>query len=195
FINGTSMAAPQVAGTAALILSLGYQPVATLKSMILNGVDQLPSLTNFVATGGRLNVCKAVPGCSSAVTGIPANSALPEITGQTQYGSVLGASTGLWSGLPTSYAYQWDRCNSGGSSCAPIAGATAASYAPLASADVGATLSVAVTASNSISSASAQSSAAVISGVSSPFGITSTINDGAMLSGSVQWQVTPSTSV
>ena len=41
FINGTSMASPQVAGTAALILSLGDQTVSTLRSMILNNVDPL----------------------------------------------------------------------------------------------------------------------------------------------------------
>jgi hypothetical protein len=66
YISGSSMAAAQVSGTAALILSLGYQSMANLRSTILNSVDVLPALASFVATGGRLNVCKAVPGCSTA---------------------------------------------------------------------------------------------------------------------------------
>jgi subtilisin family serine protease len=40
------MASPQVAGTAALILSQGYKSVANLRSAILSNVDVLPSLAN-----------------------------------------------------------------------------------------------------------------------------------------------------
>ena len=76
YISGGSMAAAQVSGTAALILSLGYQSVYTLRSMILNNVDVLSSLSGRVSTGGRLNVCKAVPGCTAATTAKPANKAL-----------------------------------------------------------------------------------------------------------------------
>ena len=58
------MAAPQVAGAAALILSVAPSLSATeLKSDILGHVDQLPSLSGRVITGGRLDVCKALPGC------------------------------------------------------------------------------------------------------------------------------------
>jgi subtilisin family serine protease len=94
FISGGSMASPMVAGTAALILSLGDQTVANLRSMILNNVDVIPSLNGQVATGGRLNICKAVPGCVSAVTAVPVNTALPSVIGMPQYGSFLSASTG-----------------------------------------------------------------------------------------------------
>ena len=45
--------------------------MANLRSAILSNVDVLPSLTSYVATGGRLNVCKAVPGCSTASTAVP----------------------------------------------------------------------------------------------------------------------------
>jgi subtilisin family serine protease len=192
YITGTSMASPQVAGAAALILSRGYMSVSNLKSAILSNVDVLSSLTGFVGTGGRLNVCKAVPGCSSLSTGTPANSALPVITGVTQQGSVLGASTGLWSGGPTSYTYQWYRCNNTGSNCSKIPGARSQSYAVLASADVGNTLAVVVTASNSSGSASAQSSAsAPIASASTPFAINSSVTDGQTISGSVLWEANP----
>ncbi len=196
FINGTSMASPQVAGTAALILSLGDQTVSNLRSMILNNVDPLPSLSGVVATGGRLNVCKALPGCQNAVTSTPAGLAAPVTTGLTQYGAIVGASTGFWSGVPTSFNYQWYRCDNTGSNCSPVTGATSQSYAVLAAADTGATLAVAVTASNSLGSASRQSAASnVVASASSPFAITSTIADGATLVGSVQWQATPAQAV
>jgi hypothetical protein len=54
------------------------------------------------------------------------------------------------------YTYQWQRCNSVGSICSAISGATSSSYVP-ATADVGSTLRASVTASNSAGTASASS--------------------------------------
>src|SRR5437763_916877 len=88
----------------------------------------------------------------------PTNTALPAISGSAQAGQTLTASNGSWSGEPTSYAYQWQRCNSSGGSCAAITGATAQTYTA-ASADVGSTLRVAVTASNSGGASSPATSA------------------------------------
>ena len=61
--SGTSMATPHVSGAAALALSTGYQSVWTLKSTLLAAVDPLGALAGRVATGGRLNVCKAIFAC------------------------------------------------------------------------------------------------------------------------------------
>src|SRR5205823_7495520 len=97
----------------------------------------------------------AVVGGSGSV---PANTALPAISGSAQEGQTLTASNGSWSGGPTSYAYQWQRCNSSGGPCAAITGATAQTYTA-ASADVGSTLRVAVTASNSGGASSPATSA------------------------------------
>ena len=194
YISGGSMAAPQVSGAAALILSEGYQSVANLRSIILNNVDSVFSLPGLVATGGRLDVCKAVPGCSAPTT-VPLNQGLPVITGLLRVGSVVGASTGIWAGLSTNYAYQWYRC-SGSSACIAVPGATSANYAPMAASDAGTSLAVAVTASNSAGSTVA------FSGVSppaasnaSPFTVTSSLTDGATMSGPVKWQALPSVSV
>jgi virginiamycin B lyase len=45
-------------------------------------------------------------------------------------GTVISTSNGAWKYLPTSYTYQWQRCTTSDSAtCAPIAGATGASYA------------------------------------------------------------------
>jgi hypothetical protein len=88
----------------------------------------------------------------------PASTAPPQLSGTTQAGQALTAGTGSWSGQPTAYAYQWQRCNSAGSACANIAGATVTTYT-LASVDVGATLRATVTASNAGGSTAATSAA------------------------------------
>lgn len=323
FISGSSMASPQVAGTAALILSQQDMSPSQLKADILENVDQLPSLSGRVRTGGRLDVCKALPGCSSsgtfglnsigansdrmvanrkrvnqyqlstavsvsklsmylAPTGTSGNQVLEGliyadqggspgtllgatsqltfssankvgwydltfsspvalsagtywigvISGNTSniigfrwnsvsnarainsdtytdgpsnpfgsatldaeqmsiyatyttqsstpppavpfditppsvnsaqsqanpplQGQMLTATTGIWDYSPTSYTYQWSRCDSTGTSCIGIAGASSSTYVPVG-ADVGSTLQVAVTATNSNGSTTASS--------------------------------------
>jgi subtilisin family serine protease len=67
YLSGGSMASPQVAGAAALILSAKPSLSTTeLRADILENVDKLPTLEGKVTTGGRLDVCKAMPGCSTS---------------------------------------------------------------------------------------------------------------------------------
>jgi len=47
----------------------------------------------------------------------PANTTPPAVSGSAQSGQALTASPGSWSGSPTSYAYQWQRCDSAGAAC------------------------------------------------------------------------------
>jgi subtilisin family serine protease len=59
--SGTSMATPEVAGVAALVLSVNPQmTVAQLRERLENSVDKLDSLKGKVVTGGRINAAKAV---------------------------------------------------------------------------------------------------------------------------------------
>ena len=59
--SGTSMAAPQVSGVAALILSSEPKlSVAKLRERLLKSVDKIESLDGKVASGGRLNAAKAL---------------------------------------------------------------------------------------------------------------------------------------
>jgi len=144
FISGCSMSAAEVSGAAALILSLGYQSVSALRATLLSAVDALPAFASVTQTGGRLNLCKAIPGCA---TSAPANTAPPSISGSAVAGQQLAASNGSWSGSPTSFAYQWQRCDVSGAGCSAIAGAASNSYL-LSGADVNSTVRIAVTASN-----------------------------------------------
>lgn len=95
YISGGSMASPQVAGTAALVLSRQDMTITDLKADILDHVDPLPSLNGVVRTGGRVDVCKALPGCpgapliTSPADGSYTNSAKVTLSGSAEAGSSI----------------------------------------------------------------------------------------------------------
>lgn len=89
-------------------------------------------------------------------TAAPVNTLPPTISGTPQVGQSLTASDGTWLLLPTSFAYQWLRCNPGGNACASVANGTQKTYT-LVGADAGRTIRVRVTATNADGSSSAQS--------------------------------------
>ncbi len=72
---------------------------------------------------------------------IPVGAWGPSISGRAIEGQRLTETHGGWSQGPTSYSYQWLRCNAAGTGCAPITGATAEAYT-LTGADVGHALRV-----------------------------------------------------
>lgn len=67
-VDGTSFAAPQVAGVAALILArYPAAGVGEVRSAILGSVDHQPSLAGKVVTGGRLNAKGALDAAQKAL--------------------------------------------------------------------------------------------------------------------------------
>jgi hypothetical protein len=81
----------------------------------------------------------------------------PTVRGIVQQGQTLTVDPGRWSGAPSQFAYQWNRCDAAGSSCTPIPGATAQTYL-LGPPDSTKRIGVTVKAANSVSSASVMSS-------------------------------------
>ena len=92
----------------------------------------------------------------AATTVAPINTTAPTITGTAKVGETLTAGDGTWTNTPTSYAYQWLRCNGGGNSCVNVANGTQKTYT-LVGVDAANTMRVRVTATNADGSASAQS--------------------------------------
>ena len=95
----------------------------------------------------------AAQGASKAA---PVNTSPPTISGTERAGETLTASSGSWNNSPTSFSYQWLRCNSSGASCGNISGATNQTY-QLQKSDAGRRVRVSVTAKNGDGSANAQS--------------------------------------
>lgn len=103
-----------------------------------------------------LGLAASVGVATAATKAAPVNTAPPTISGTPVVGQTLTAENGTWSNNPTSFAYQWQRCNAGGNSCASVANGTQKTYT-LVGADAGNTIRVRVTATNTDGSNSAQS--------------------------------------
>jgi hypothetical protein len=114
------------------------------------------SATNLGGTTSASSGATTSVTAAPVVTSPPANTALPQVTGTAQVGQTLTTSKGTWSGTPTSYAYQWRRCDSAGANCANVLGATATTYT-LATGDAAATFRANVTATNAVGSTTAAS--------------------------------------
>jgi thermitase len=131
---------------------------STLKLVftIANGIGSVP-----------VSVLTPVVGGSTTVQA-PTNSSPPVVSGTAQDGQTLTASTGSWSGSPTNYAYQWQRCDSAGANCSSLSGATSSGY-QVQTADVGSTIRVSVSASNSAGSTiSVSAQTAVVASAATP---------------------------
>src|SRR5262249_20305384 len=149
--GGTSVAAPIVAGEFAL--GGGPQGVSYPAATIYGHAGEAASLYDVVngknGTCGSTTICKAALGFDGPtgggrparlgafpVAGPPKSTSPPTITGSPEQGIALEAHHGGWTGSPTSYSYQWERCAFLGPPCLPITGATGSTYTPLAE-DIG----------------------------------------------------------
>jgi len=130
---------------------------AQSRNYILTSDDAGHRLRVTVTATNSASTSRADSAASALVkmpaTNVPVNTARPSISGSALEGSTLTATTGTWTGTSPTFAYQWQRCDTAGASCANILGATSSTYSPTGL-DVGNTLRVIVTASNSIGSGS-----------------------------------------
>ncbi|HEX3225062.1 MAG TPA: GH25 family lysozyme [Gaiellaceae bacterium] len=135
-------------------------PGATTNTYLPTTDDLGHALTVAVSAQATAGVASAVSPATLAVVTAgsgaarPAATTAPSVTGVTEAGQTLTASVGSWSGAPTAFAYQWQRCHSAGADCAAILGATASTY-QLSAADIGAYVATVVTATGKGGSASA----------------------------------------
>jgi|GEM_PF-1576564 len=124
-------------------------PGASSQSHVLAGADVGSRLrVSVLATSAAGESAPASSAPTEVVTGPPLNVVLPSISGTAKAGQTLTAGPGTWSGSPTGFGYQWQRCDSSGANCSALPGSNSSTYL-LGEADVGTTLRVAVTASNS----------------------------------------------
>ena len=126
-------------------------PGAVSKTYILAAADAGATIRSQVTatnSAGSAVATSSATSPSGAALIPPSNVTPPSISGMTADGQTLTASTGTWSGTtPMTFTYQWQRCNTSGTSCVAVAGATSSTYL-VSAADIGSTLRVVVTATN-----------------------------------------------
>ena len=176
-IPGTNLA-PTFSGVAGQVVRVHLTNVAIGSSSCcsLQASIRKPDGTNLVSpqyvgtSGGTIDATLPVSGTYTVFTspegagtgsvtyavtasGTPTANTNPTVTGTPANGTTLTASTGSWTGSPSSFAYQWQRCDA---ICADIANAQASSYT-LTDDDVPDRLRVVVRATNASGAASAAS--------------------------------------
>ena len=181
--EGTVLNAKPGTWTGLAPISFGYQwqrcnaepkcvnvPGATL-AKYTPGETDVGSTLDVAVTGENptaLSSTATSPQTAPVEGTVPLNTALPVISGAATEGQELTAGSGSWTGTkPLEYSYKWEHCNTSGSACAAIAGATARSFT-LTSAQVGQTIRVVVTAKNSVGSKSSTAEATAVVTIALP---------------------------
>ena len=114
--SGGSCAA--ISGAAGSTYTLGDADVGRRLRVVVTATNSAGSSEATSSATGSIR-----PGAAP-----PSNTSLPSISGSARDGSLLTASHGNRSNNPSSYAYQWLRCDSAGASCNPIGGANSRQY-------------------------------------------------------------------
>jgi hypothetical protein len=153
-----SCTAPSDGSTCAAIAGATASSYALAAAQVGSYIRLGVKATNVCSSGCGSTWAYSAESAEPVVGSAPANTVLPSISGSAQAGQTLTTTSGGWTNYPTGYAYQWRRCDTAGSGCTDIAGATSATYA-VGQIDVGATLRVRVTATNGIGSGTANSAA------------------------------------
>ncbi len=124
---------------------------ATGRSYKLNSADVGRFVTVVVTAADaseQTGKVAATPAGPVADPPPPANTAVPMISGTVAADDTLRTKTGTWSSPDTlTYSYQWERCDSAGTTCTDIEDANAQTF-KLTSADVAGEVTVQVTATD-----------------------------------------------
>ncbi|HEX8066223.1 MAG TPA: hypothetical protein VF520_06835 [Thermoleophilaceae bacterium] len=166
-----------ISGATSSTYALTASDVGSTIRVVVTGTN---AAGNSSATSAQTAVVAAAP---------PVNTALPTISGTAQDAQTLTAANGTWTGTaPIAYTRQWRRCDSAGTNCSNIAGATGTTYVVTAT-DVGSTIRVVVTGTNVAGSSSATSAQTALVTAASPANtalptISGTAQDGQTLTAS-----------
>ncbi len=160
YVDGVNLGAQTPNTTTHSFLLQGSAPfvgnwVDNAVNQPFQGAAEEIALYPSALSGARIAAHYAAAGYGIQSTGAP------QITGTPVPGQQLSASTGSWSGSPSSFTDQWEDCDGSGANCTDISGATASTYTPTA-ADVGHTLRVLVTAHGAGTPATATSAATAV---------------------------------
>jgi hypothetical protein len=153
---------------------------ATKQSYTLTSADLNHTVVVFVTasnTAGSTGPVNSKPSAVVSAAAPPVFQTRPSITGKTQVGETLAAKVGTFSGgIPTKFAFQWQRCDKDGQNCVNVSGATSETYG-VRTVDVDNTLRVKVTASNDYGTVSETSDRTqVVTSIPQPIVATTTIS-------------------
>lgn len=103
---------------------------ATSQSYSVSSSDVGHALRVVVTATNADGHASATSAATDPVNGAngPTNSVKPAVSGSAIVGHTLTVSNGSWSPTPSSFSRQWQRCNSDGTSCVNISGATGQTY-------------------------------------------------------------------
>jgi hypothetical protein len=141
---------------------------ATTPTYPLGTTDENTQL-RVIITGTNPDGTSSVTSAPTATvpTAAPVNTTAPTVSGTSRRGFILTATSGTWSGIGNTLAYQWQRSTNNGTTWSSIAGATSNTYA-LGVGDEGAIVRILVTVSNPDATVSAPSNPTAAVGASPP---------------------------
>lgn len=136
--GSTGGSCTEISGATSSSYSVAPGDLASTVGVVVVGKNRL----------GKVSSSSQPSGVVAGPAGSPTSTTSPQISGVPAVGATLIASTGSWSGDPTSFAYQWRWCApSAADACTDIVGATGSTYV-VSSADSRRVLRVLVVATN-----------------------------------------------
>lgn len=105
-MQGTSMATPAVAGTAALLASIGSFTPDQMEAALRGSVMPFPTSAQFTTWGSTCTTSLCGTGIID-MTAVPAPLTAPVVSGEAKIGQTLTATTGTWMGPALPITVTW----------------------------------------------------------------------------------------